>query len=73
MIARAPGSLRPPRLALRAVGAQGEVHWLLNGRWVGRTHGGQPLWREFADPGRQQLTALGEGGAWASLAFEVAR
>ena len=72
LLLRAPGSERPPRLALRATGAEGEVQWLLNGRLVGRTRGGQPLWREFPDAGRQQLTALAEGGAWASLAFDVA-
>lgn len=72
LLLRPPGSRQPPRLALRAVGAEGEVQWLLNGRLVGRTRGGQPLWREFGEPGRQQLTALGEGGAWASLAFDVA-
>jgi penicillin-binding protein 1C len=55
------------------VGAEGDVQWLLNGRWIGATRGGLPLWREFGEPGRQQLTALAEGGAWASLAFEVAR
>ncbi|MGY1529975.1 penicillin-binding protein 1C [Luteimonas sp. A649] len=73
LLLRAPGSSRPPRLALRAVGVDGEVQWLLNGRLVGRTRGGQVLWREFGEPGRQQLTALAEGGAWASLAFEVGR
>ncbi|MBJ6984554.1 penicillin-binding protein 1C [Luteimonas sp. MC1750] len=73
LLLRAPGSLQGPRLALRAVGAEGEVQWLLNGRWVGATRGSQPLWREFGEPGRQQLTALAEGGAWASLAFDVAR
>ncbi|WP_132999904.1 penicillin-binding protein 1C [Luteimonas arsenica] len=72
LLLRAPGSAKPPRLALRAVGAEGEVQWLLNGRLVGRTRGGQPLWREFPEAGRQQLTALAEGGAWASLAFDVA-
>ena len=35
--------------------------------------GGQPLWRDFADPGRQQLTAMSGDGAWASVAFDVAR
>ncbi|WP_132985431.1 penicillin-binding protein 1C [Luteimonas terricola] len=73
LLLRAPGSSRPPRLALRAVGVDGEVQWLLNGRLVGRTRGGQVLWREFGEPGRQQLTALAEGGAWASLAFDVGR
>ena len=73
LLLRAPGSARPPRLALRAIGAEGEIQWLLNGRWIGATRGGQALWREFAQPGRQQLTALAAGGAWTSLAFEVGR
>ncbi|MGY0651150.1 penicillin-binding protein 1C [Luteimonas sp. A537] len=71
LLLRAPGSAKPPRLALRAVGIDGDVQWLLNGRWVGETRGRQLLWREFGEPGRQQLTALAEGGAWASLAFDV--
>ena len=73
LLMRAPGSAAPPRLALRAVGVEGEVQWLLNGRLVGRTRGGQPLWRDFGEAGRQQLTALAADGAWASLDFEVAR
>ncbi|MEN1957178.1 penicillin-binding protein 1C [Luteimonas changyuni] len=73
LLLRAPGSAKPPRLALRAVGIDGDVQWLLNGRWVGETRGRQLLWREFGEPGRQQLTALAEGGAWASLAFDVGR
>ncbi|NLA66665.1 MAG: penicillin-binding protein 1C, partial [Gammaproteobacteria bacterium] len=73
LLLRAPGAPRPPRLALRALGAEGEVQWLLNGRWIGRTRGAQPLWRDFGEPGRQQLTALAEDGAWASLAFDVGR
>ncbi|HEY4529115.1 MAG TPA: penicillin-binding protein 1C [Luteimonas sp.] len=73
VLLRAPGAARAPRLALRAVGVEGEVQWLLNGRWVGATRAGQPLWREFGEPGRQQLTAMSGGGAWASVAFDVAR
>ena len=73
VLLRAPGASRGPRLALRAVGVDGEVQWLLNGRWIAATRGGQPLWRQFEEPGHQQLTAMSGGGAWASVAFDVAQ
>ncbi|MBJ6980696.1 penicillin-binding protein 1C [Luteimonas sp. MC1572] len=73
LLVRPPGAARPPGLALRAVGAGGRVQWLLNGRWIGETRAGQVLQREFGVPGRQELTALADSGAWASLAFDVGR
>ena len=70
-LARAPGQARGVRLALRALGASTRVQWLLDGRWIGETEGAHPLLREFVEPGRHELTALADSGAWDSLHFAI--
>jgi penicillin-binding protein 1C len=70
-LAAAPGSARGVRLSLRALGASTRVQWLLDGRWIGETEGARPLLREFAEPGRHELTALADSGAWDSLRFAI--
>lgn len=70
-LAAAPGSVRGVRLSLRALGASTRVQWLLDGRWIGETEGARPLLREFAEPGRHELTALADSGAWDSLRFAI--
>ncbi|HCR32479.1 MAG TPA: hypothetical protein DIV57_03805, partial [Stenotrophomonas sp.] len=49
------------------------VDWLLDGRWIARTHGAQLMQREFADPGAHTLTALATDGAWTQVRFTVIR
>lgn len=70
-LVRAPGQTGGVKLALRALGATTRVQWLLDGRWIGETEGGRPLLREFAEPGRHELTALADSGAWDSLRFAI--
>ncbi|TLX22166.1 penicillin-binding protein 1C [Thermomonas fusca] len=71
VLAAPPGRGAGVRLALRALGAGARVQWLLDGRWIGETEGGRPLLREFAEPGRHELTALADSGAWDSLRFAI--
>ena len=72
-LARPPGSTRGVRLALRALGATGEVQWLLDGRWVAQTTGGRAFVHQFDQPGSHALTALADSGAWARVEFQVLR
>jgi len=70
-LASAPGGGGRVRLSLRALGASTRVQWLLDGRRIGETEGGQSLVRDFADPGLHELTALAETGAWDAVRFRV--
>ncbi|WP_374558270.1 penicillin-binding protein 1C [Thermomonas sp.] len=70
-LARAPGQAKGVRLSLRALGATTRVQWLLDGRWIGETEGARPFLREFTEPGRHELTALADSGAWDSLRFAL--
>lgn len=70
-LARPPGSAHGVRLSLRALGAEGRVQWLLNGKWVAQTEGARPFGHEFGTPGEYTLTALAESGAWARIRFRV--
>ncbi|TYT23694.1 penicillin-binding protein 1C [Luteimonas viscosa] len=72
-LARAPGSERGIRLSLRAIGSDAPVQWLLDGRWIGQTRGGNAFQHTFERPGAQRLTALADSGAWASVEFRVLR
>lgn len=68
-LAKPPGATGGVKLALRAVGAQARVQWLLDGRLLGETEGAGLLVREFDQPGRHELTALADSGAWDSVRF----
>lgn len=70
-LARAPGSVHPVRLSLRALGTGARVQWLLDGRWIGETEGARPLVRDFSETGTHTLTALADSGAWNSVKFRV--
>ena len=72
LLARPPNATHGVRLQLRALGSDGRVQWLLDGRWVGETRGTQWLRHEFDTPGAHTLTALADDGAWRSVAFRVA-
>ncbi len=71
MLARAPGGDKGIRLQLRALGSEGRVQWLLDGRWLAQTQGAQVLSHEFREPGIHQLTALADSGAWTRVRFTV--
>jgi len=72
-LARAPNSDKPARVRLRALGAEGEVLWLVDGLLVGRTQGGQPIEQPFATTGERTLTALAADGAYAQVRIRVLR
>jgi penicillin-binding protein 1C len=72
-IARAPNSGKPATLRLRALGAQGDVLWLVNGKLEGTTVAGGLFEHGFDLPGAQTITALAEGGSWAQVAIRVLR
>jgi penicillin-binding protein 1C len=72
VLRRAPGSPRPPQLALRALGTREEVRWLLDGQLLGRTRGDAPLLAEFPDAGPRRLLALDPAGRYAALDLRVA-
>lgn len=72
-IARAPNSDKPATVRLRALGAGGDVMWLVNGRLEGTTRGAQPFEHAFAETGAQSVTALTPAGAWAKIDLRVLR
>jgi penicillin-binding protein 1C len=72
-IARAPNSSIPATLHLRALGASGDVQWLINGRLSGATRGSASFVHAFAQTGVQTITALAANGAYAQLQVRVLR
>jgi penicillin-binding protein 1C len=72
-IARAPNSDKPAALRLRALGANGDVLWLVNGKLEGQTRSGQMFEHAFAETGDQTITALCTNGAYAQLRVRVLR
>jgi penicillin-binding protein 1C len=73
-IARAPNSERPATLRLRALGASGDVLWLVNGKFEGQTHGSSQVFEHaFDETGAQSITALSTGGAYAQVQIRVLR
>jgi penicillin-binding protein 1C len=69
---RAPNSDQPLRVSLRALGAQGNVQWLLNGRLQGRSDGDQAITITMAQSGDCKITALARDGAFATITAHVA-
>lgn len=62
---------KPAHVGVRASGVNGQVQWLLDGRWVGSSEDdGEYRLRLDMPAGRHSLTALAESGAWARLEFE---
>lgn len=72
-LARAPGSDRPLRLQVRALGTDARVQWLLDGRWVGETRGAQVFAHDYDTAGEHTLTALANSGAWKRIRFRILR
>jgi penicillin-binding protein 1C len=73
MLARAPGSLLPPQVRLRALGTNARVSWLVNGALVGQSRGAEGFLLSFPTAGDQRITALTDDGAWAELRLRVLR
>ncbi len=71
IIRRAPGSSQPPVLALRALGTDAKVDWLLNGRLIGSSSGGAPLRWRFDAPGAQSIVALDARGRYDRVVLRV--
>jgi penicillin-binding protein 1C len=72
-IASAPGSERPPQLSLKALGADGPVLWLVNGKLEGETNGARAFVHAFADAGPQTITAFTSAGAYSQVQIRVLR
>ena len=72
-IARAPNSDKPAIVRLRALGASGDVLWLVNGRLEGETHASGAFEYAFAQVGDQTITALAKSGNYAQLQVRVLR
>jgi penicillin-binding protein 1C len=72
-IASPPNSTAPLRLRVRAIGSDARIRWLLDGRLIGESNGGDAWDFNAADAGAHTLTALAETGAWASIGFRVLR
>ncbi|MCC7095824.1 MAG: penicillin-binding protein 1C [Thermomonas sp.] len=71
MLAPAPGQTGGVHVTLRALGTLSKVQWLLDGRWFAESEGGRPFLHAFSEPGRHELTALANSGAWDSLRFSI--
>ncbi len=72
-LVRAPGSTRPPHLSLRALGAQGTVQWLVNGRIAATLDAARPFEHDFGEAGPQAITALTPAGNYAQVEIQVLR
>ena len=72
-VARAPNSDKPASVRLRALGASGEVQWLVNGRLEASTQGAQFFEHAFVEPGEETITAMTEDGSWARVHVRVLR
>jgi penicillin-binding protein 1C len=70
-VRRAPGSAMAPVLALRALGADGAIDWLVNGRLVGRSRGSEALRWRFEQAGEQAIVALDREGRYDRVVLHV--
>lgn len=68
---RAPNSDRPLRVRLQALGAQGVVQWLLDGRLQGTSEDAGFIAIKLTRPGRHTVTALARSGAFSALTLNV--
>ena len=69
---RAPNSDQPLRVTLRALGADGEVQWLLDGRLQGSSVGAAAQTIALHRAGPHTVTALTGDGAFSAVRFHVA-
>ncbi len=71
MLRRAPNSDQPLRVTLNALGAQGNVQWLLNGRLQGSTTAAAAIQIALPQAGAYRITALAADGAYATISLRV--
>lgn len=72
-IARAPNSEKAATLRLRTLGTDGNVIWLINGKFEGQTRAGHAFEHAFENTGEQTITALADSGNYAQLQVRVLR
>lgn len=68
---QAPNSTQPLRVTLQALGATGEVQWLLDGRLQGSSVGTAKMQLNLLQQGDHRITALTRDGAFAQLVVVV--
>lgn len=68
---QAPNSKQALHVTLQALGATGEVQWLLDGRLQGSSLGHATMQIALPQAGDHQITALTRNGAFAQLAVHV--
>ena len=71
LLRAAPHSSEPLRVTLHALGAAGEVQWLLDGRLQGSSQGSAPLRIALSQSGQHTVTALAKNGAFARITVQV--
>ncbi|GAB3384080.1 penicillin-binding protein 1C [Lysobacter fragariae] len=72
-LARAPNSVKPLHLSIRAIGSEARIRWLLDGRLIGESLGAGNFAHDFIETGNHTLTALADSGAWSRVSFRVLR
>lgn len=70
-LASAPGRDGGVRVSLRLLGTSASVQWLLDGRWIAQSEGTATFTHTFTEPGRHELTALADSGAFDSVRFAI--
>jgi penicillin-binding protein 1C len=72
LIAAPSNRAEAPMVRLRALGAEGRVQWLVDGRLVGASEGRRYFDYRFERAGEQRVLALAEGGAWDAVNVRIA-
>lgn len=71
-VLRSPSNrTRAPEVRVRALGATGQVDWLLDGRRIASSQGDAPVHLRFEQPGPQRLLAIDPHGRYAHLDLRV--
>lgn len=67
----APGTTQLPAIRVRALGAHGNVNWLLNGRLIAQSSGEASVEHRFERVGDVALVAVDESGAFDHLLLKI--
>lgn len=71
-VLRSPSNrARTPEVGVRALGASGEVDWLLNGRRIATSQNDTPVQLRLEKPGPQRLVAIDSLGRYALIELRV--
>ncbi|HQW80681.1 MAG TPA: penicillin-binding protein 1C [Pseudomonadota bacterium] len=71
VLRRAPGVTEAPAARLRALGAEGDVHWLLDGKLIATSPATTPIEHHFDQPGLFRILALDSRGAFDAVTVRV--